>query len=1208
MQLTAHGKVPLCPGQRKFRTQIVRMTKFTFLLVFIASLQVSARSMGQTMTASFKNAALSEVFREVEKQTGYTFVFSKVQMQQAGKITASFKETSLQQALKEIFKEQPFTFQISDKYIVVQQRSVSGLSASLNAALTPPDVIKGKVTDEAGKPVSGASVVVKGTMIQTFTNEQGEFTLKNITTDATLVISAINIETREVPLKGRSEITLITKAKIYALEDVSVGNFNYGYGNISKERAAGAFGVVTSKELQETPTIGIVPRIEGMVPGLKVDNKNNKIQIRTTNTYATTSEPLIVIDGFPQIPVGDVQSLTKTQSGNVANNALLSYVNPNDIESITFLKDASATSIWGSKGANGVIVIETKKGKKGRNSVSFSSNVGVSRPADLDKLGWMSSAQYIAMEQEMVDKNFITDPLAFGTPSMYTANNSEASEWMFKYKRGTITLAQRDAALAELATHDARRQVKDYLLQNAVTQQYNLGVSGGGDNNTYYVSAAYTKDRPVFKSNSAQSASVTANFTSDLIRNKLLFRMGLNYQYAVSKSNEAAANALAVSTTALRPYDLLVDATGKSIGRDISMRPELTSAYVAKGYLPFTYNTIDELGYTIPTGKENRVRFNTGLTYKFTNWLNLDVSGSFQSFSQNMKTIADANSYATRTRINYFTSITSANKIQRAIPLGAIYTMTESGGYDYNGRAQLNFNKRIHNDHQIIALAGAEVRETYTKTYGATRYGYNPETNTSVTINPAIDTMTMGGWKERIGDPLSGIGESRNRYLSYLGNMSYSFKDKYIFTASGRFDDYTLLGLERSKRAKPFWSAGVRWNASRETFLQNVKPINDLSFRLSLGTAGAVPLSGSNIPLVTITGTDTRTQQITGNISQPANQQLGWELTKTLNGGFNFSILDNRLSGTFDIYRKWSSGIAVSLPFNATYGWSNITFNTASLGSHGYEFGITGQIIRKKNLGWSSTFNFSYGTNKVTDVRFVNNSASMVPSPGVPVEGLPMGAMFAYRWAGLDNTGQSQIYDKNKNIIKNTSGLPATFTREDLHYAGVSVAPYYGGLFNSIRYKSFELGVRISYYVGHVFFKPSIDANSYPTYLGFTGVLGRLGDVANRWTKAGDEATTNVPGLSNVTFNSVNRYRYSDILVEKADNVRLQQISLSYALPESLLPRNSFKSVSFSASARNLGLLWTANKKGIDPEYLNTGNYSNLRPATSFVFGLNASF
>ncbi|BAV04691.1 SusC/RagA family TonB-linked outer membrane protein [Filimonas lacunae] len=1180
------------------------MAKMTFVLLFVATLQVGARSIGQTMTASFNNAGLNEVFREVEKQTGYTFVFSKVQMQQAGKVTALFKSTPLPQALKEIFKDQPFTFQVSDKYIVVQQKSAEGMSASLNSAMAPPDAIKGKVTDEAGNPISGAIVTVKGTHIQTYTNERGEFQLKDVTAEATLVISSLNIETKEVPLKGRTEITLVTKAKIFALEDVSIGNFNYGYGTISKDRAAGAASKISDSALASTPTISLIARLEGVTPGLKVDNKNNKLLIRTTNNYTSGSEPLIVIDGFPQVPVGDQQSLIKGQGGNVANNALYSYVNPNDIESITVLKDASATSIWGSRGANGVIVIETKKGKKGNASINFSSNVGVSRPANLNKLRWMTSAQYIDLEQELVDKGYAVDPLANGTPSIWTYNNSEASEWIFKYKRGTITQAERDAALAKLSSYDSRQQIKDYLLQSAVNQQYNISASGGSDNSTYYVSGNYTRDRPVFRSNDAQSASITGNITSNLIKQKLTFKMGFNYVYAVSKTNTAAVDALSVSTTALRPYDLLVDESGNTIKRDPRFRSEITTPLVAKGYLPFTYNAIDQLNYSNTVGKDTRVRINMDLNYKFNNWLNMDVYGMYQSYNTTQTLLDELNSYVTRYNVNYGTTVNTAGKLVYGYPYGGVLTTNLSSGYDYNMRAQINLNKRISGDHQVVALAATEIRETFSTGDGYKRYGFNSETLTSQAINPLAPYNTMDGYTSQLSNPLLTYSESKKRYLSYLGNFSYLYKEKYIATGSMRFDDYTMMGLDRQKRAKPFWSAGLRWNASREAFMQDVKFLNDLNVRLTYGTSGSVPLAGTNIPLISISGTDSRTQQPIGNIQTPANQQLGWETTKTLNGGVGASFFNNRLTATVDIYSKRSYGIMYSLPFNPTYGWSSVTFNTATMSSHGFEFGLTGHIFRKKDWGWTSTFNFSYGTNKVTDSRFPSNSSNLVPG-GTPLVGYSIGNLFVYKWAGLDNKGQSQIYDGNGKIVSSTE-YTNTFTIKDVKYAGTTIAPYYGGFFNTFHYKSFTFDVHISYYMGHVFLRQSVD--NYPNFIPFTGVLDRNADLATRWRKPGDEATTNVPGLSNMTYNSWLRYKNSDVLVEKGDNIRLQQISLSYSVPVQYLPKGIFKSLSVSANARNLGLIWTANKKGLDPEYLNTGSYTSLRPATNYVFGLQATF
>jgi TonB-dependent SusC/RagA subfamily outer membrane receptor len=818
MQLTAHGKAPLYTGQRKLSKKIGLIMKMTAALLLIASLQVSARSIGQTMTASFKNASLNEVFKEVEKQTGYSFVFSRVQLQNAGKVTASFTQVSVQQALKLIFRDQPLTFQISDKFIVVQEKTTAKFADSIAQTYIPPGTVRGKVTDEAGKPVPGASVLVKGTRILTFTNDQGEFTLTEVSADAILVISAINIETREVALKGRSELTLVTKAKIYALEEVNIGVINSGYQTISKERAAGAYSTVSAKELSKTPAISIADRIDGLVPGVKINPKNKTIQVRSTNNYTFTSEPLIVIDGFPQVPIGDVQSLTKIQSGQSANNALFSYINPDDIEQITFLKDASATSIWGSKGANGVIVIETKKGKRNAPGLSFTSSIGISKPANLDKLAWMNAAEYVNFEQELVDRKFLTDPAtATGTAALYTANNSEATEWMFKYLRGTATLAERDAALAAIAARDNKSQIRDYLLQNAVSQQYSMSVSGGSDNSTYYVSGGYTNDKPVFRSNNAQSASLTANITSDLFKKTVTFRAGINYLYAKNKSNLSAMDALSVSTTALRPYDMLVDDNGNTIQRAITMRPEVAAGLVSKGYLPFSYNAVDELNYSSPVSKENRVRITAGLNIKIIPSLNLDLQGMIQTYSQNMSSINELNSYSSRQLVNIGTTIVN-NKLVYGVPYGGTYYLSDNNGYDYNFRSQLNFSKRFSGDHQVTALAAAEIRETYFKSYSATRYGYNSDLNTAATIQPNVSYNTMYGWSQSLSDPLSALGEKKSRYLSYLSNASYSFKDKYIATASIRFDDYTFLGLERSKRARPFWSAGLRWNASKDLF------------------------------------------------------------------------------------------------------------------------------------------------------------------------------------------------------------------------------------------------------------------------------------------------------------------------------------------------------------------------------------------------------
>jgi outer membrane receptor protein involved in Fe transport len=454
------------------------------------------------------------------------------------------------------------------------------------------------------------------------------------------------------------------------------------------------------------------------------------------------------------------------------------------------------------------------------------------------------------------------------------------------------------------------------------------------------------------------------------------------------------------------------------------------------------------------------------------------------------------------------------------------------------------------------------------------------------------------------------VNEQNKRYLSYYGNMGYTYNNKYSATASVRFDDATLFGVDRNKRARPFWSAGLKWNAKQEDFMQNMNWLSQLDLRATYGTGGAIPLGGNSVTVLTAGANDPYTQQQVLTILRAANQNLGWETTTTLNTGIDLAVFKDALSLNFDIYSKKSNGILWELPYNATYGISTLQFNTGTMKSHGVELGITGRPLTTKDWGITSTFNFSYSANKVTDNRFSNNVYSNVIGSTVPLNDHALGSLFVYKFAGLDPaTGQSQIYDRNNNVIKSSVNLPSTFTTEDLKFAGLRTAPYYGGFYNKFRYKQFEAGVQISYYLGHVFLRNSVTTANYPsTSRAYTGQLGRNEDIADRWRKTGDEAFTNVPGITGVSANSINRYRYSDVLVESADNIRLQQISLSYNVPSAFLPKNAFKSLTLSANVRNVGLIWTRNKEGIDPEYINTTSYSNLPPTPNFIFSLNASF
>ncbi|MCD0488596.1 SusC/RagA family TonB-linked outer membrane protein [Pedobacter sp. MC2016-14] len=1175
--------------------------------VALAFINVSASVKGQTINLKVKGMSIEKVFEAIKSQSGYGFWYEKKTLQNAGSVTADMSNASLKSALDDILSKQNLSYTIVDRTIFIKEKEKSVIDRI--GEYFQNIVITGKVTDEKGVPVSGANVTIKGTTKSVISDSRGMFTIIVPRKGAVLQFKYIGFQTYEYTVVESKMITVALKEGLAQLDEVSV--VSNGYETISKERAAGAFATISSEQIMSTPSVNLMERLQGKVPGVDFDVRNNTIKIRGVNNYAIGSgSPLIVIDGFPMIAPGDQQRLTTFVSGVSTGNSILSTLNPADIDQITFLKDASAASIWGAAASNGVIVITTKRGRGEIPSINLSYNLGVSQHASLDQLKWMNAAQYIDLEKEMVDKRFLSDPsLVPSYNVVYTKNNSEATEWMYRVTRTpqTATPAQRDAALANLGSRNALGQVEDYLLQNAVNHQLNLSVSGATDVTSYFISGNYTKDNPVYKSNYGSNAFINAMTTSSFFNKKITVRAGINYQFTKARYNGAAVDALSQSETALRPYDLLVDENGNTIQRTNMFYTPVAQAYVNQGYLPFGYNAVDELNYSNSISKTNVIRMLGGVNAKIFNWLDADLSVMGQRSNGKTEGLNELNSYQNRIFLNTGTTIVNGKPFYN-VPYGGTASQSQTDNYDTGVRGQLNANVTWKTDHQFNALAGAEIRETGGSNSSVTRYGYDEDTRSIKVVNPTVSYPTIYGYNTTLGNNLSGLSLSRKRFFSYYGNAAYSYKSKYILTGSARVDDYTLLGIDRSKRVNPFWSAAVKWNASKEDFFSSVDWISNLAFRTSYGTSGNIPQGGSNITLLSVSSNvDPRTQQPIASISSPGNSDLGWETTKSFNFGTDFSLFKGRLSSNVDFFSKKSSGILYSLPFNATYGWSSLQFNTATSTGHGYEFGLNGLLIKAKDFHWNSTFNFSYVLSKVTDARFENNASSLAGN-SQPVNGLPLGTLFVYRWAGLDNLGQSQIYDKNNNIIKNTTNLlPANFTREDLVKAGLTYAPYSGGFFNTFRYKGLEASVQMTYYFGHVFLKQSI--NNYPTYEGaFSGILGRQEDLAYRWRKAGDEASTNVPGLTGITNNSILRYRYSDLLVRKADHIRLQQISLAYNLPLKYLPKNSFKSLTVNASARNLGLIWAANKEGIDPQYINTGNFSNLAPTPNYVFGINASF
>lgn len=1183
--------------------QILRIMRITTFFLFASLLHVSAKSLSQAVTISGKDMPLKKIFDAVYKQTGFV-VFSNDQlMERAIPISINAREIPLQEFLENVFKNQPLTFSIDSKTIFLAEKPLQSThTAFLDSTVIP--LLRGKILDSTGLPIPDVTVAVRNTKLMAVTDIQGDFSFANVPRNATLVATNIAYQRRELKLDGRSAVTMRLYAEVKKLGEVQVV-VNTGYQALPKERATGSFGIVTSKQLAQVPVVSILERLQGMVPGVEISTKttagksrNASVKIRGLSTIKSeytrvSTDPLLVIDGFPsQVSI---------------SNGALDLLNPDDIDQITFLKDAAAASIWGIQAANGVIVITTKRGTRNSKPVfSFSTTMGTSSRPSLGYGEMMSVPQYIDLEKELLEKGIYSDPVPRSTPgSYYPENNSQVQAIYFRQKRGEITAAEMDAQLAALGTTDNRSQMEKYMVQSPTTKQYNLSVSGGGVNSSYFLSGYFYKEDRVYRSNTNKGYSLKAGNTSSLFDGRVTINTDLTFGNTRDKVNNAAVKAMSVASGGMRPYDMLKDANGNNIYYDLLTIPSTARYLESKGYLPFRYSPIDELQYSNTYNTANSMSLNLAVNGNITSWLGVNVSGNVGRIFAENEQYWEPDSYDARILVNKGTSLSANGARVYGVPPGGRLDLGNGQGKSYNLRGQIMVNKNWEDRHQLNVLIGNEIRESYSKSSGELRYGYDKSINAFRVVNPSFGYKDMYGVTQSIGATTKPVTESTTRALSYYANGSYTFDNKYTISGSARFDDYNLLGVERRKRAIPLWSGGLKWNLGKEELLSNVTWIDQLSARFTYGFSGNAPQGYAPVTTISLLGSDFYSNYPYALIDKPAVANLGWEKTRMINWGLDFTLFKNRVFGSAEYYKKHSTDIIWQLPINGTYGFTSTSFNTANLEGHGVDLGINVVPVLTKNWRWTATINMSYNTNIIKDVRFERPTTYFAPE--MLYSGYPTDYLFTYAWAGLDNNGQALIYN-GKDRTKKYSVMEYPYENVRV-YSGRTTSPWFGSFSHSVQYKGFDLNVQFQCAFGGVFLKPSLQD------LGFSNNLfvGRNGDLANRWRKPGDEAFTNVPGLTfgpNTSFyTSSARYRESDLLVRSRSNIKLQQVMLSYTVPTVLVSRAGLKSVTVSALARNLGMIWVANKEKLDPDYLYvTGSNYQLPPFTNYSFRVALSF
>jgi TonB-linked SusC/RagA family outer membrane protein len=1166
--------VPQLPGI----TKTLRVMKLTAIFILSACLQVSANGFGQSITISEKNANLETVFKKIEQQTGYFFWYKIEVMKEAKKVNIDIKNASLDDALKQCFKDQSLDYTIVNKTIVVKEKILNEVTTT---EPQPPIDVQGKVVNEKGEPIAGATITVKGTKNATSTDANGHFILKGLDENATLVITGVNIETYEVKVIGRSDLaTLNVKTKIIEGEGITV-SVNNGYQSIPKERATGSFEKVNNQLFNQQVGTTVLDRLETIANGLYVDKKTTqsapRFSIRGLSSINGPRSPLVVLDNFPY--EGD-----------------LNNINPNDVESVTILKDAAAASIWGTKAGNGVIVITTKKAKLNQPlRIEFNTNITIGKKPDLFYYNNISPSDFIDVEQFLYDKGFFNSQIS----STSRPPLSPVVELLVKKTNGSMPAADVDAKINALRSHDVRNDFNNYLYQSSVNSQNAINLRGGSENIAYLFSAGYDHN----------TGSLNDKYSRMNIRSENIFRLGKNVQLTAgitwTQSNTSSGhigyNNLTTASGNLPMYTQLANDAGNPIAVTRQYRQPYIDTAGAGKLLDWNYYPLDDHNHIDNNNRIQSLLGNIGISYKIIKGLTADIKYQYERQSGDNSTIYDQESFRSRDLINYYSQLNrTTGLVTYKVPKGGILTNSNSLLQSHSIRGQLNFSRQW-DKHELVAIAGSEIRQILANSSSLRTYGYNNDILSFTPIDYAntYPNFITGSTSFIPND--QAFSSTLNRYVSFYGNAAYTYMEKYSLSLSARRDASNLFGVSTNDKWTPLWSAGIGWDIAKENFY-HFKPVSYLKLRATYGFSGNADPSRSGFTVLSYSISSPYTLLPTAMISQFNNPDLRWEKVGMLNLGIDFKAFANRLQGSVEYYQKkgkdllgFSSVDYTSVPTN------RITKNIASMKVHGWDIAINSINIRGPFL-WTSNLNFNINKDKVTDYLLTTRSANSYLNGGINISALvgkPVYGVYTYAWAGLDpQTGDPRGYLNGQPSKDYNALLASTYPIDSLKYIGPALPVLFGSLGNTFSYKGISLTVRLAWKGGYYFMRNSIN------YSNLFGSRQGHGDYALRWQKPGDELNTTVPSM---VYPAVSRrdqfYNNTEVLVERADHLRLQYITLDYDF-KTAFKRLPFSNLVFYINMNNICIIWRANKHGIDPDYRD----NSILPSRNIAFGLRANF
>ncbi|MEN5232892.1 SusC/RagA family TonB-linked outer membrane protein [Sphingobacterium faecium] len=1198
--------------------------KITTFLIFLGCLHASANTYGQKVSLSEINISLAKVFSLLKKQTGYDFLYGPNLNTTSTKVNIEAKNQELTTVLEHLFDDQPFSYTISDNTVVIKSQT---------GKVVQQRTIEGKVMDENRTPLQSASVrVLGGTTITTDLN--GIFSLQNVPDDASISITYMGYETRTLKVSTiKNYIEVILHQSENTLDEANV--INTGYYTLPKERATGSFEHVDNKLFNRNVGLDVISRLKGVTtstifgdvtrpplytaPASNVGTGARKVnalaflQIRGVSTLTVgtpfdagtpSSQPLIILDNFPY--EGDI------------NN-----INPNDIESVTVLKDAAASSIWGSRSANGVIVFTTKKGKFDQPMrISINSNVSVSKRPDLFYRPAMSSSDFIDIEKFNFQQGtydwFSYDPIFTGmTPIVDLLFQQQALASNDKAGREAI-----DAQIDAYRHYDRRKDMSKYLYRNAILQQYSMNLSGGGRQFSYYLSAGYDHNT---------NSEVNTYNTRKNLQSRMSFRpiKNLEFNTDIRYNNglyHTPSPMLKIQQVSLRlpqqPYVRMADDNGNPVevingGAIFASNHNYRHTAGNGRLLDWRYFPLNEINSNYGESNTHELIANFGVSYKILPVLQANINYQYTQSTDDNNQFLSRDSYYMRDLINSFALYDENDPnglVNYQLPVGDAIGQLHLPRQAHIVRGQINFSQVFSKRHEINALLGGELSDAKVTggPFVSGLLGYNPDPMFfgNVDYTTLLPVLNGQAGTSLISPRPYVLSPSYiNRAISTYLNASYSYDKRYTFTVSGRLDGSNIFGVVASDRIKPNWSIGGAWNIHEEPFFK-FDFLEILKLRATYGYMGNVNNTIAAYPTINYVN---QVNSITGlnyaTVGNGPNPKLSPERTAMVNLGLDFATKGNRLSGSLDWYSKRSFDLIAPVPLDNSTGYASMMRNSANLKTNGFDINLRSVNIRNSNFSWNSNLLLSHTRSVVTKFllplvsdetyNYVPYQDGSIPG-GTYKQGKSPFTLYTFKFAGLDpQNGDPMGYDANGNITKDYNYIVNQLKYKDLEDHGSIIPLYYGALRNTWQYKSFSFSANILYK-----FKYKLPRGGYSGDSGiFSPFPDPIPEYNKRWQKPGDETEIGViPSIVPKSSDNLRGqfFQQSSARVISGDHIRLEDIRLDYTFPKVGKVLRSFQ---IYCNITNLGILWRANRVSVDPEVL-------LNPPLprTVTLGFNASF